>query len=465
MISPIPELGSADKIQVNFHMDHLCHDLVMKCSYHQPITFKSGANLSHLMARITEELNDYKERLASFSKNSKIFLLSHGLNTVSMGIFTVILNLYILEMGFSVQFLGLIISSHLILSSVFLLPGGAISDRIGRKNTFLLSTVTMGISIFMLSTTRQRLLLIAANSLRGMSTSLSNITVDPFMMEQSDDYERMHLFSFSAALQSFSRMIGSLIGGILPAFFAFYILDLSVQYRYTLMTAGGFSLVALIPIIFIKEVKIGGDHETASQPLFSGKRLFIIKFAVCSMIIGFGAGVIVPFFNVYFAQELHATATQIGVMFSASELSMAIASLVLPFVVKRFGKIGTTVITQFLSIPFLLLIMVTRQLAYAFCGFFMRMTLMNMSNPAQKNFYMDEIPEHERGKANSVSQFGSTFSRAFGSDLGGYLIATGTFNHAFQVTTVLYMIGTTLFFFFFKDKEPDSRDSINKKGN
>jgi MFS family permease len=219
------------------------------------------------------------------------------------------------------------------------------------------------------------------------------------------------------------------------------------------MTAGIFSLVALFPILLIREEKIEVDHETASQPLFSGNRKFILKFAFCSLIIGFGAGVIVPFFNVYFAQELQATATQIGVMFSASEFSMALASLVLPFLVRRFGKVRSTVLTQFLSIPFLLLIMVSQRLVFAFIGFFMRMTLMNMSHPAQKNFFMDEIPEHERGKANSVNQFGSTFSRAFGSDLGGYLIATGTFNHAFQVTTVLYLIGTTLFFFFFKNKE------------
>lgn len=405
------------------------------------------------MARIKEEIIDYKERLTSFSKNSRIFLLSHALNTVSMGIFTVILNLYILEIGFSARFLGLIISSHLIFSALFLLPGGAISDRIGRKNTFFISVAVMVIAIFMVSTTRERFLLLIANSLRGMSSSLSRITIDPFIMEQSDDYERMHLFSFDAALRSFSRMAGSLIGGILPTVFAFYVLDLSLQYRYTLMTAGIFSLIALFPILLIKEKKVEVDHETASLPLFSGNRVFILKFASCSMIIGFGAGVIVPFFNVYFAQELHATAAQIGVMFSASELSMTIASLVLPLLVRRFGKVRSIVLTQAFSIPFLLLIMVSRRLIWAFLGFFMRMTLMNMSHPAQKNFYMDEISEHERGKAASVDQFGSTFSRAFGSDLGGYLIATGTFTRAFQVTTVLYLIGTTLFFTFFKEKE------------
>jgi predicted MFS family arabinose efflux permease len=93
------------------------------------------------------------------------------------------------------------------------------------------------------------------------------------------------------------------------------------------------------------------------------------------------------------------------------------------------------------------------RLAYAFLGFFMRMTLMNMAHPAQRNFYMDEIAEQERGKANSISNFGSTISRAAGSDIGGYLIATGNFSYAFQMTSVIYVVGTALFYFFFRKKE------------
>jgi MFS family permease len=179
----------------------------------------------------------------------------------------------------------------------------------------------------------------------------------------------------------------------------------------------------------------------------------VFKYTLCSIIIGFGAGIIVPFFNVYFSQVLLASAAEIGLMFSAGELSMGVASLVLPFLVRKFGKVGSTVLTQAVSIPFLLLIMASTRLFFAFVGFFMRMTLMNMSHPAQNNFYMGEIPEHERGKANSISHFGSTIFRAAGSDIGGYLIAAGTFSYAFQVTAVLYVVGTVLFYWFFRKKD------------
>ena len=405
------------------------------------------------MENLKDEIADYLHRLQSFSKNSKIFLLSYCVTTIGTSIFTVIFNLYILELGFSTTFLGSIISSHLIGSAISLLPGGIISDRIGRKRTLLISTGLLFLSIIFLCTVQDKYLLIVANGLRGIGGSLLRITVAPLMMEQSNHYERMHLFSVTAALRSFSSTFGNMIGGFLPAFFAFTIPGLAQQYQYTLLTAGIFALLAFFPLLFMKEEKIARTI-TESPPLFSGKRGFILKFAGCSIIIGFGAGIIVPYFNVYFSQELSATSAQIGLIFSAGSLSMGVASLVLPLLVRRLGKVGSTVLTQYVSIPFLLLMMVSTTVFSAFIGHFMRTTLMNMSHPAQRNFYMDHIRESERGKASSISQGGSTLFRAAGSSIGGYLISTGNFSRAFQITAIIYVVGTTLFYAFFKRSEP-----------
>ncbi|MBU7014218.1 MAG: MFS transporter [Theionarchaea archaeon] len=404
------------------------------------------------MAAIKDEITDYLDRIRSISRNSKIFLLSHCLVTVGLGIFNVIFNLYILELGYSAAFLGIVISSNLIFSAVFLFPGGAISDKIGRKNTLLLSTGLMIGSTLAVSVAQDKLLLLVGNSVRGLSNSLIMVVIAPFMMEQSNPYERMHLFSVDAALRSFSRMIGSLIGGLLPAAFSVARVTVTVQYQYTLLTAGVFTLLAFFPLFFITEKKRVATPSSSSLHLFGDKKRFVGQFVFCSSLIGFGAGVIVPFFNVYFSEVLQATPAQIGFMFSLGELSMGIASLVLPFVVRRYGKVGSIVLTQILSIPFLLLITVSDTLFPSFIGYFFRTTLMNTASPAQQNFFMDEISEHERGKANSLSQFGSTFSRAFGSDIGGYLLSAGGFTQAFQITGFIYVVGTALFYFFFRNK-------------
>jgi MFS family permease len=404
------------------------------------------------MAAIRDEITDYMDRIRSFSRNSKIFLFSHCLVTVGLGVFNVIFNLYILELGYSATFLGLVISSNLVFSAVFLFPGGAISDKIGRKNTLLISTGLMVFSTVAVSIAQDRFLLLIGNSIRGMSNSLIMVVIAPFMMEQSNTYERMHLFSVDAALTSFSRMIGSLIGGLLPGVFAVARMTVTIQYQYTLLTAGVFTLLAFFPLVFIKETKRVITSSSSRTNLFGEKKKFVGQFVFCSSLIGFGAGVIVPFFNVYFSQVLRATPAQIGLMFSLGELSMGIASLVLPFVVRKYGKVGSIVLTQIFSIPFLLLITVSNSLFPSFIGYFFRTTLMNMAAPAQQNFFMDEISEHERGKANSLSQFGSTLSRAVGSDIGGYLLSVGSFTQAFQITGSIYVVGTALFYFFFKGK-------------
>lgn len=349
--------------------------------------------------------------------------------------------------------MGGLISSHLIASAVSLLPGGAVSDRIGRKKTLLISTALLFWAVIILCTVQDKYILIIANGLRGIGDSLLRHTVAPLMMEQSNHYERMHLFSIIAALRSFSRTFGNIIGGFLPAVYAFTVRGLAEQYQYTLLTAGIFTLLAFFPLVLIKEREPIAKAVILSKPLFSGKRMVVLQFTGCSVIVGFGAGIIVPYFNVYFSQELHATSAQIGLIFSAGSLSMGFASLILPFLVRRFRKVDSTALTQYLSIPFLLLIMVSTTIFHAFIEYFLRTTLMNVSHPAQRNFYMDHIQEHERGKASSISQRGSTLFRAVGSNIGGYLIATGNFSRAFQITAVIYVVGTTLFYFFFRKKE------------
>jgi MFS family permease len=410
------------------------------------------------MSNIADEIADYINRLKSFSKNSKIVLFSYALTRVGFGVFWVILNLYILELGFSTKFLGTFISSHLVASAIFLIPGGAVSDWIGRKRTLLLSTALMVVSVGVLVTAQGKYMLIFANILRGAGDSLILVTIAPFMMEQSKTYERMHLFSVNAAVSSFSIMVGTLVGGMLPTVFATTISGLAEQYQYTLVTTAGFFTLAFFPLLFIEEkyeqpLSPLSSKSSESAPVFLQNRKFVFQFVAYSSLIGLGAGIIVPFFNVYFSQVLHATSAQIGLIFSVSQLTVGIAQLLLPLLVKKFGRVKATVITQFLSIPFFLLILLSNNLGVAFLSFFMRMSFMNMAYPAQQNFYMDHVAEHERAKANSVSQFGSTVLRAVGSSMGGILIATGSFSQPFYTAALVYVAATSMFYIFFRKKE------------
>jgi len=97
--------------------------------------------------RLSVTSNGYLARLKSFSHNARQYLLFVFLTTLNQGIYGVIFNLYILSLGFREDFLGLILSLSSASIGLFAIPAALICDRLGRKNTLLLSSVLYTLSL------------------------------------------------------------------------------------------------------------------------------------------------------------------------------------------------------------------------------------------------------------------------------------------------------------------------------
>ncbi len=88
-----------------------------------------------------------------------------------------------------------------------------------------------------------------------------------------------------------------------------------------------------------------------------------------------------PFMNVFFRQVHGLPDPVIGTLFAWGSLSMGIGLLIAPPLADRFGKIQLVVITQALSIPFLILLGFSPWLWLATAAYYIRVALMNMSGP------------------------------------------------------------------------------------
>src|SRR2546428_2487192 len=71
---------------------------------------------------------------------------------------------------------------------------------------------------------------------------------------------------------------------------------------------------------------------------------------------GLALGMTAPFFNVLFAQQLHASTAAIGVTFGVGSILTAFATLLGPLVVRRLGRVRAVAFLKFLGVPFLVLI-------------------------------------------------------------------------------------------------------------
>src|SRR5262249_51402967 len=140
-----------------------------------------------------------------------------------ISIYSLLFNFYIISLGYREDFLGQIVSLGQVTLFLVALPAGMLSDMMGRKRAMVLALVVNALSLFGLTVFTSAVGVIAMSVLYGASTALFAVTMAPFMMENSGEGERTHLFSLNQAIITVSGFAGGFIGGNAPAWFGVWL--------------------------------------------------------------------------------------------------------------------------------------------------------------------------------------------------------------------------------------------------
>lgn len=403
-------------------------------------------------------IRNYVQAFKNFSLNARMYLAFNFLVALYVGISGVVFNLYVIKLGYNEQFLGLIISAMMISTGLFAFPAAQVCDRIGSKKSLVYSGILSAVVLFLLYTLTSQEWLLTLSLLSGVLSTVPTILASPFLVENSTSDDRIYLFSFNFALIMMATVLGMAIGGFLPQVWSmlFGVGTTSVaSYRYTLFVSLVVAIVSVVPLAFLKERKKVCVHAPNVMALVGKlaesrtvKRLLII-----SCLIGLGAGLIVPLFNVYFNKTLSATPQQIGVIFSIGQASMVIGSMAVPFIVARIGRVKTVSLTYLVSIPFLILLAISTNLYVAGAAYIMRMLFMNMSQPISNSFSMEIVHKEEMASVSSLTSMGSYVSIAVSTYVAGVLMSYGAYLLPYVATCVFYLAAALLYLKFFKRYE------------
>lgn len=422
----------------------------------------SSLNSKFILNATISVVAGYRAKLNCFSRNACLFLGYIFLISLSLGIYEVIFNLYILRLGFREDFLGLMLSLVSISTGLFAIPAAMFCDRAGRKNTLLLSCLLLLFSFAVLYTTTSTFLLVFFSILYGVSSSLKIVTASTFMVENSTSYERMHLFSMYYLLYTIGVMIGNFAGGFLPQTFTSSLkIDPTgpMAYQLSLYASLAAVLISLLPLIFLKNKKtvLPGKSDLFSTLSSTLRSKTIQKLVLVNGLIGMGWGLALPYFNVYFDIVLGASSRQIGFIFSLSQVVMMFTLLLVPILTEWLGKVKVVAMVQLSSIPFLLLFTSTSVLTIAAFGYIMRSAIMNMSNPILSNFNMEVVSEEQRATVNSLIWMSCYTCVGLSTYAGGLMMAHNYYSLPFLLTCVLYVIATVLYYLFFAKMEKEQK--------
>jgi MFS family permease len=189
---------------------------------------------------------------------------------------------------------------------------------------------------------------------------------------------------------------------------------------------------------------------------------FIIasKFTIQNLFIGLGAGIIVPFLNLYFKDYFHLNSGSIGTIFSISAFFFLFFGLFGPRVSKKIGILKGAILYELLSIPFLVILGSKPPLVLAVLSFWFRGGLMNAGTPLLSTLQMNLISRGRRGTISGYLIIVDSLSRAFGTLIGGFLIDKYGFGLNFYLTAILYSMSIFYFYRAFKNNKEINHGEI-----
>ena len=299
-----------------------------------------------------------------------ILFVSRILRLFGYGLFSLILVIYLSEIGLSKVQIGLMLTLTL-LGDVFVSLGiTLIADRFGRKRMLVISAALMALAGFLFFVTDNFLLLLFAAMIGVISPSGNEI--GPFLpIEQAalsqiiPDRQRTGIFAWYHLLGFFATASGSLCAG-------FFIHHLSVRgfsfldsYRLIMFVYAVLGI--LMAAFFIQlspnlEIKTGAGIRTISKTFqkyfgLHESRPKVLKLSALFAVDAFGGGFILQSILAYwFHVRFQADPAVLGSIFFGMNILAGLSGLIAARMASQIGLINTMVFTHLPSNVLLILI-------------------------------------------------------------------------------------------------------------
>ena len=389
-------------------------------------------------------------KYSGFNHDAKLMISAGLIKFLGFGLLGFALILYLKVLGYSTVVYGTLLLVMEISNVAVLFASGAMADRLGRKKMLIYSAIlgTLGYGFFAFFDTMLAFTL--GVILLGASSGLWGPAFNALLTVKTKPKRRKYLFSLNSIVGNAGSGFVTLIGGFIPLIFM-SMFNFQIEPAYQMIFILGFILnVASIFII----MKIHKDKTIAAKLDSTGKPekkpwFLLFKFSLPATFTGIGAGMLVPYFPLYFDLRFGLDIGEIGIFFAMLAFVMAIMTIYLPRLAERGGTVLTTTTFHVISILAMISIPFTPWLAGVVFLFVFRAALMNVPTPIMTSFMMGKMPVTARATANSSVQFSWILTHAVGVFIGGFLWEMGDLKLPFYISTSLYIVSAILYFSFF----------------
>lgn len=403
---------------------------------------------------IRGQVTEYREALQGFGHNAKRFLISGFLQGLGAGILATVFGIYIKTAGLSESVVGDTEAIVAASAAVIAMLGTPLIAAFGYR--FLLVTaigLIVGARLGMASLPVSGAFLGFSIAV-GLGDGFLRTVSSAFMSENSGKKERSHLFSVEFLMRVSAGLLGGLLGGGLPTFFAQHMSELA-SYQWTI-TIGALVLgTGIIPMLSLKDQRAKSSVMTAYADSFRALKQWrrILRLVLPQAAIALGGGMVIPFVSLYLKGSLGASIGEIGAILGLSSLVTALGVFGTPMVARKLGLPTGVALLQGLSVPFLAAVSLATSLPVAIGALWIRGAMMNMAGPLYNQLALEDAADHEKPIFAGWMFFGLNIMWLVGNLIGGRLMEV-SYQLPYVFAVVLYATGAVATYFAWRKPLP-----------
>jgi MFS family permease len=385
-------------------------------------------------------------------------LTAKGLRAFGDGYVSLLLPVYLLQLGFSALEVGIIATATLLGSGILTLGVGLTAHRYHYRSMLLAATLLMAATGlgFAAFTEFWPLLVIAV--VGTLNPSSGDVSVflpleHAVLSRVVADKQRTALFARYSLVGTLMAALGSLAAGLPTA----------------IESAAGFSPTAAIQAMFVAYALLGLASALAYRglpkaleseavkprvPLGPSKKTVYMLAGLFSLD-AFGGGFVVQsMVALWLYEKFGMSPAAAGAIFFWTGILTSISFLVAVRIAERIGLVNTMVFTHLPANLCLIAIPFMPDLGYVIALLFVRSALSQMDVPTRSSYVMAIVTPAERPAAASVTAVPRSLASAASPIIAGYLLGISTFGWPLVAAGCLKVVYDLLLLSMFRKVRP-----------
>jgi MFS family permease len=419
------------------------------------------------------------------ARDGYILFSTRILRLFAYGFLSVILALYLSQLGLSEVSIGLLITLTLLGDTVISLWITTHADRLGRRRMLITGAILMILAAALFAATRNFYLLLFAATIGVISPSGNE--VGPFLsIEQASltqliaDHIRTRIFAWYNLVGSFATALGALAGGGLSQLLQEQGYSPLLSYRVVVM---GYGLIGLLMIFLftrlsttieisdkgaknIQGVRSGNTNTSSFLGLHGSKKIVLHLASLFSLDAFAGGFVIQSLIALWFHQKFGVEPAVLGAIFFGANILAGISALSAAWVASKIGLINTMVFTHLPSNILLILVPFMPTLPLAILMLLLRFSISQMDVPTRQSYTMAVVAPDERSAASGITSVARTIGASLSPVFTGMILSNPLLLGLPFVISGMLKIGydLALYFNFRVLKPPEELLQIEEQG-